>query len=132
MRLALMLILSFQATAYALECTGTPKSFTWNDPQLKIDSDNSVVGLAHNDEGVGYGYEIQKLEGPAGQLYRAMGLKQGDVIIAMNGVDFDSPFRATTDLASAAALKSFCLIYERKGKRIAQSFIRHEKKAKTH
>lgn len=130
MRFALILLLLSHTAGHALECTGTPKSFTWNDPGLKIDSDNTVVGLAHNVEGVGYGYEIQKLEGPAGQLYRAMGLKQGDVIIAMNGVDFDSPFRATTDLASAEAQKPFCIVYERKGKKIAQSFVRREQKAK--
>ncbi len=123
-----VLLLSFWASASGLECSGPAKQFVWNVPGLIIDSENTVVGLAHNSDGIGYGYEIQKMSGPAGQLYKAMGLKKGDVIIAMNGVDFDSPFRAITDLASAEPRKRFCLVYERSGKKIARSFIRIEKK----
>jgi hypothetical protein len=128
MRILAFLLLLQAPPAFALECTGAPRKFVWNDPGLKIDSDNSVVGLAHNEEGIGYGYQIEKMTGPAGKLYVEMALKQGDVIISLNGVDFDSPFKATTDLASAKENVPFCLVFERAGKKIARSYIRMNKK----
>ncbi len=106
------------------KCTGKPQPYVWKRTSLKADENKSALVLAHDPIGNAIGYEIADISGQIGELFKAMQLEKGDILVAIDGVDIDSPFQAVPRFAAAKSKRTFCLVYLHLGERLLKFYQR--------